>query len=200
MAAMGHQDDEERGRLRAALRAERARLPQQLAASLAAKACGRVLEMPCYATARGVVAYAAVGNELDPAPLVAAAIRSGKAVYFPRRVGDGLEFLRAIPDVLRPTPQGLLEPVAGEPLAGTATGVVFIVPGLGFDERGARLGRGSGCFDRALPRFAGAIRVGIAYEFQILPLLPEAPWDVRMDTVVTDTRVRAWSGVTEVRA
>ena len=182
------------------LRAERTRLPQPLAASLAAQACARLLELPCYAAAQGVVAYAAAANEIDPSSFVAAALRAGKAVYFPRRVGDGLEFLRATPDTLRPSSHGLLEPVTGEPLAGHAAGIVFIVPGLGFDERGARLGRGAGCFDRALPRYAGAVRVGLAYEFQVLPFLPEAPWDVRMDSVVTDARVRAWSGVTEVRA
>ena len=197
---MGHQDDEERSRLRAALRAQRARLPQHVAARLAVQACSRVLELPCYASATHLVAYAAAGNELDPSALVVAALASGKAVYFPRRSGDGLEFLHATPDALRQGPHGLLEPVAGEPLSATATGIVFIVPGLVFDDRGARLGRGTGCFDRALPRFASAVRIGLAYEFQVLPLLPEAPWDVRMDTVVTDARVRVWSGVTEVRA
>jgi 5-formyltetrahydrofolate cyclo-ligase len=197
---MRQQDDEERSRLRAALRAERGRLPQQLAASLAMKACARVVDLPCWASARGVVAYAAAGHEVDPAPLVAAAIEAGKAVYFPRRVADGLEFLRATPDALRPAAHGLLEPADGEPLLGPAPGIVFIVPGLAFDERGARLGRGAGCFDRALPRFSAAARIGLAYEFQILPFLPEAPWDVRMDIVVSDERVRAWSGVTEVRA
>lgn len=197
---MGQQDDEERSRLRAALRAERARLPQHLAAGLARQACARVLELSCYAAARGVVAYAAAGNEIDPAPLVTAALSAGKLVYFPRRVGHGLEFLRATPDELRPGSHGILEPPAGELLVASAPEVVFIVPGLGFDERGVRLGRGAGCFDRALPRFVGAIRIGLAYEFQVLPSLPEAPWDVRMDTVVTDTRVRACSRVTEVRA
>jgi 5-formyltetrahydrofolate cyclo-ligase len=197
---MGQQDDDERSRLRAALRAERARLPRPLALSLGAQACARVLALPCWASARGVVAYAATGNEIDPAPLVAAALDAGKAVYFPRRMGDGLEFLKATPDALRPGSPGLLEPVAGEQLPAGAPGVVFIIPGLGFDERGVRLGRGAGCFDRTLPRFAGAARIGLAYEFQILPFLPEAPWDVRMDTVVTDARVRVWSGVTEVCA
>jgi 5-formyltetrahydrofolate cyclo-ligase len=200
MAAMGQLDDEERRRLRAALRAERTRLPQEVAARLATEASARVSELPCYASARGLVAYAAAGNELDPRPLVAAALANGKAVYFPRRVGDTLEFLRATPDALRPGSHGLLEPVAGEPLSGNAAGIVFVVPGLGFDERGVRLGRGTGCFDRALARFASAIRIGLAYEFQILSHLPEAPWDVRMDIVVTDARVRVWSGVTEVRA
>ena len=195
---MGQQDDEERSRLRARLRAERERLPPHTAASLAAQACARVLRLPCYEPAAAVVAYAASGNELDPAPVVGAAIAAGKAVYFPRRMGDRLEFLRSTPDSLRPAAHGLLEPSGGERLPEGAAGVVFIVPGVAFDERGARLGRGAGCFDRALPRFAGAVRIGLAYEFQVLPFLPEAPWDVRMDTVVTETRVRAWSGVAEV--
>jgi 5-formyltetrahydrofolate cyclo-ligase len=195
---MGQQDDEERSRLRARLRAEREQLPRHTAASLAAQACARVLQLPCYGPAAAVVAYAVAGNELDPAPVVAAAVAAGKAVYFPRRLGDRLEFLRATPDSLRPAAHGLLEPRGGEPLPEEAAGVVFIVPGLGFDERGARLGRGAGCFDRVLPRFAGAVRIGLAYEFQVLPFLPEAPWDVRMDIVVTEARVRAWSGVAEV--
>ncbi len=197
---MGQRDDEERSRLRARLRAERERLPRHLAESLAAQACARVLRLPAYESAAGVVAYAAAGNEIDPAPVVAAAIAAGKALYFPRRMGDRLEFLRTTPDSLRPAAHGLLEPTGGEPLPDGAAGIVFIVPGVGFDERGARLGRGAGCFDRALPRFAGAVRVGLAYEFQVLPFLPEAPWDLRMDTVVTEARVRAWSGVAEVRA
>jgi 5-formyltetrahydrofolate cyclo-ligase len=197
---MGHRDDEERSRLRARLRAERERLPRQTAASLAAQACARVLMLPCYASARAVVAYAAAGNEVDPAPVVAAGIAAGKAVYFPRRTGDGVEFLRTTPDRLRPSAHGLLEPAGGEPLSDAESGILFVIPGVGFDERGARLGRGAGCYDRALPRFSGALRVGLAYEFQVVPSLPEAPWDVRMDIVVTDTRVRAWAGVTEVRA
>jgi len=196
---MGQQDDEQRSRLRVRLRAERERLSRQMVASLSAEACARVLRLPCYESAPGIATYAAVGNEIDPAPLVAAALTAGKAVYFPRRVGDGLEFLRGTPESLRPASHGLREPAGGEPLPHDAPGIVFIVPGVGFDERGARLGRGAGCFDRTLPRFAGGVRIGLAYEFQVLPLLPEAPWDVRMDTVVTHARVRAWSGVAEVR-
>ena len=197
---MGQQDDEERSRLRARLRAERERLPRHMAESLAAQACARVLQLPCWEPAVAVIAYAAAGNEIDPAPVVRAAVVARKAVYFPRRKGDHLEFLRATPDSLRPASHGILEPADGEVLPDHAAGAVFIVPGVGFDERGVRLGRGAGCFDRVLPRFGGAVRIGLAYEFQVLPRLPEAPWDVRMDTVVTDARVRAWSGLAEVRA
>src|SRR5262245_21796452 len=122
---MGQQDDDERSRLRARLRAERERLPRHTAESHAAQTCARLLRLPAYESAAAVVAYAASGNELDPAAVVAAAIAAGKAVYFPRRIGNRLEFLRAAPDSLRPASHGVLEPTGGEPLPDGAAGVVF---------------------------------------------------------------------------
>ena len=64
-----------------------------------------------------------------------------------------------------------------------------MVPGVAFDPRGVRLGRGAGCYDRALARHPTALRVGLAYEMQVVPSLPEATWDVPMDAVVTEARV-----------
>jgi 5-formyltetrahydrofolate cyclo-ligase len=64
--------------------------------------------------------------------------------------------------------------------------VVFLVPGVAFDARGVRLGRGVGWYDRALGRYPRGIRIGLAYEFQVVPSLPEAPWDVRMHAIVTE--------------
>ena len=63
------------------------------------------------------------------------------------------------------------------------------MPGLAFDARGVRLGRGAGCYDRGLARHPHAARIGLAYEMQVVPALPEAAWDVRMDAVVTEARV-----------
>jgi 5-formyltetrahydrofolate cyclo-ligase len=67
--------------------------------------------------------------------------------------------------------------------------VLFLVPGLAFDARGARLGRGAGSYDRALARHVNALRIGLAYEFQLVQRLPEAAWDIRMDAVATDARL-----------
>jgi len=66
---------------------------------------------------------------------------------------------------------------------------LFIVPGIAFDLRGHRLGRGRGAYDRVLARHAAAGRIGLAYEFQVVPLLPSEPWDAPMDTVVTNARI-----------
>jgi 5-formyltetrahydrofolate cyclo-ligase len=82
-----------------------------------------------------------------------------------------------------------LELDASTLLAPETRDVCFLVPGLGFDQRGVRLGRGSGWYDRALARHPQGVRVGLAYEFQLVPSLPEATWDVRMNAVVTEARV-----------
>ena len=137
-----------------------------------------------------MVAYAPIENEVDPGALVAAAAAAGKPVYYPRRTSDGLEFLQSGPEGLAPRWSALPEPLDGAPLSPAAgEGVVFLVPGIAFDPRGVRLGRGAGCYDRALARHPTALRVGLAYEMQVVPSLPEATWDVPMDAVVTEARV-----------
>jgi 5-formyltetrahydrofolate cyclo-ligase len=75
--------------------------------------------------------------------------------------------------------------------------VVAIVPGVGFDERGVRLGRGLGFYDRALNelrRNGETHVVGVAFEPQIVSQLPYDVWDEAVDVVVSELRVIAGSG------
>jgi 5-formyltetrahydrofolate cyclo-ligase len=65
---------------------------------------------------------------------------------------------------------------------------VVVVPSLALDETGRRLGYGGGFYDRALLRFASAIKIGVAYDFQLLVEVPSFASDVPMDWVVTDAR------------
>lgn len=63
----------------------------------------------------------------------------------------------------------------------------FLVPGLMFDRNCRRLGRGGGHYDRLLGRArVGAASIGICYAEHVVDELPEDPWDVAMDLVVTD--------------
>jgi 5-formyltetrahydrofolate cyclo-ligase len=67
---------------------------------------------------------------------------------------------------------------------------LVVVPGVAFDAEGRRLGRGGGYYDATLallPR--GAARLGVAFEIQVVPAVPEEPHDVRLDGVVTEARV-----------
>jgi 5-formyltetrahydrofolate cyclo-ligase len=178
--------------LRQRLREARHALPAETAASLSANVCARVLVLPAFAHAVHVVAYAATYGEVDPVQIARAAGSMAKAVYYPRVEGERLEFLRAAPTELRPGILGIPEPVNGTPLPVDAASILFFVPGVGFDLRGARLGRGGGHYDRALQRYRGAIRIGLAFETQVVTELPETSWDVRMHAVVTEARVIAF--------
>ena len=72
----------------------------------------------------------------------------------------------------------------------TAAIPLFLVPGLAFDPAGGRLGYGLGFYDRAFAvADPGALKVGLAFELQIIESIPADPHDVPMDFVVTEDRV-----------
>ena len=137
-------------------------------------ACGRVLALPVFAEARHVVLYAAFENELDPSMIAERARADGKSLYYPSGRNERPGFLGD-------------GPRCGLP--GDMDDVVVFVPGVAFDVRGVRLGRGGGWYDRALATCPAATRLGLGYDFQVLEQLPEDPWDVRMHAIVTDTRL-----------
>jgi 5-formyltetrahydrofolate cyclo-ligase len=66
---------------------------------------------------------------------------------------------------------------------------LFIVPGLAFDARGNRLGWGAGHYDITLSKNTEALRVGFAYEAQIVDHVPTGPHDLPMHMTITDAGV-----------
>ena len=68
--------------------------------------------------------------------------------------------------------------------------LIVFVPGVAFDPLGNRLGRGRGYYDRILSGLPVSARfVALAYEFQIVPLLPVEAWDRQVHYIVTERRV-----------
>ncbi len=65
---------------------------------------------------------------------------------------------------------------------------LVLVPAVAFDRRGNRLGRGKGFYDRLLAKVRG-IKCGVAFDRQIVKEIPAEPHDVRMDFIVTPTRL-----------
>ena len=66
---------------------------------------------------------------------------------------------------------------------------MILVPGVGFSKKGERLGRGAGFYDRFLNRYPDALRVGIAFEYQLTESLPVDPWDEKIDVILTDVGI-----------
>lgn len=85
---------------------------------------------------------------------------------------------------------GIREPIRGLPIPVGLIDLV-IVPGLGFDPFGNRLGRGRGFYDRFLGKqeFVG-VTCGFALESQVVDSIPAAHHDVKVRMLVTDEQVR----------
>ena len=183
---------ETKGEIRARLIAARRALSAAERARGSAAIAARLVAMPVFREARVVGLYAPLGAEVDTAPVATAAEAAGKRVIWPRLAGSGREMVFALcpPDALRPGPVGALEPPEDAPACSIADVDLVVVPGVAFDADGRRLGRGRGHYDATLAALRpGAARVGLAFEAQLVPALPEEPHDARMDAVVTEARV-----------
>lgn len=71
-----------------------------------------------------------------------------------------------------------------------------IVPGLAFSSQNmGRIGYGGGYYDRFLAEHPGIFKIGVCYGFQLVDSLPQDPWDVPMDCIVTDAQVIGKGGL-----
>ena len=137
--------------------------------------------MPQVAAAGTVAAYYSAGTEPDTHGLIFALWKRGSYVILPVLLPDGdLDWASYEgPESLAPGPHGLLQPV--EPVRGPeaiARAHVVLVPALGVDASGNRLGRGGGSYDRALARVRGQVPViALLYDDELLPELPTQPHD-----------------------
>jgi 5-formyltetrahydrofolate cyclo-ligase len=142
-----------------------------------------------------VALFGSVRGEIDTAPLHAALAAGGATLAYPRVVaGTRMLAFHAVADAdaLRPSRAlGVPEPPADAAAVALADIRVFIVPGLAFDASGARIGWGRGHYDHTLAAAPRALRVGYAFELQILQAVPAGAGDERMDVLCTEAGARA---------
>jgi 5-formyltetrahydrofolate cyclo-ligase len=164
--------------LRARVRAARAAVPADRAHEVA--------------SARAVLAYAALPEELDPAPLIDALRSLGARVALPRVCGPGALALHWVDEgeVLESGHAGIPEPPESCAWAGPDDFDLVLVPGVAFDASCARLGFGGGFYDALLPSLPeGVATVGLAFDEQMVDVVPCEPHDEHVAIVVTPTAV-----------
>ena len=151
------------------------------------------IDIVAYRNAHAVVLYSPVQNEVDTAAILSHALGSNKKVFYPKLSIDGATGFARIRSrsELVLGPHGILEPAGHEMLAPVAgENLVVFLPGLLFDPRGNRLGRGGGWYDRALQELGNrGFYVGLAYEFQLVNSLPAESWDQRVHMIITEKRL-----------
>lgn len=152
----------------------------------------RIRSLPEWGTAREVLAYWPVRGEVDVRPLIKELWDRGVTVLMPRcraqAPGEMDICCATCEDDLVPGAFSIMEPDSGRcPPVGECGPDLALIPGVGFDRRGIRLGFGGGYYDRILAEkeFAETVTVGVAYDFQLIETLPDEPWDRPVRIVCT---------------
>ncbi|MEL7129460.1 MAG: 5-formyltetrahydrofolate cyclo-ligase [Pseudomonadota bacterium] len=135
-----------------------------------------------------VAGYMPINDELSPLPLLQRLVLSGAALCLPRVNADNSMTFRLWEpgEPLIEGRFGLKEPTEDAPIAEPS---LVLVPLLGFDVHGTRLGYGKGHYDRALAllRQSGrAFACALAYKAQMQELLPVEDHDQPLDWAVTE--------------
>jgi len=183
---------ESKAAVRARIRAARAAVDVESRDAASRAACQRALRLPEVASARAVLAYAALPEEIDPAPLVASLRTLGARVALPRVCGPGVLSLHWVEAdaSLEPGALGVHEPDQATEWARPEEFDLVIVPGVAFDPACARLGFGGGFYDALLPILPRRVAtVALAFDEQIVREVPCEEHDVPVGVVVTPSRV-----------
>jgi len=164
--------------------------------ALIAEAVSR-LDVVC--RAERLLLHRALPDEVETEGMLGSALARGQRIFAARVEGPVLTFLEIDHRTRwRRSALGVLEPEAGQGLAPGGVRTALLVPGLAFDERGGRLGRGGGHYDRFLRearRHGGRLdAVALAYEVQVVPEVPREAHDELVDWIVTEARVVGIAG------
>lgn len=185
--------------LRDQVLAARRRIPLADLGAAARAVAGHLLAEPAVRRAATVAAYVSVGSEPGTALLLDALREAGKRVILPVVLPDLDLDWASYPDrdSLRPARGGLLEPTGPRlGIEAVATADVVLAPGLAVSRDGHRLGRGGGCYDRALARVpVGTFTCCVLHDGEVGLQLSVEPHDRPVTHAVTPS-----GGVVELGA
>ena len=137
--------------------------------------------------------YAAKGSEVDTARIDGFARARGLVVAYPRVNGRArmLAFHVVSLEALAPSGFGLREPSADAPQVAVGDIAAFVVPGLAFDRAGGRMGWGRGHYDETLAAAPAALRIGLAFERQLIDEVEREPHDAALHFIITEVATHA---------
>ncbi len=174
--------------VRRVMRARRRAMDAAAKAAADSRVCRDLLSR--VALTDGTIAvYLASSAEVDLTDFIRALLSQHRTLVAPRWNGTTYDLARLTSldaAALRMGPMKIQEPALPN-LVAPSDVAVWIVPGLAFTAAGDRLGYGGGWYDRLLTNAAAdAVKLGVAYAFQIVPELPTEPHDLPLTAVVCD--------------
>ena len=183
--------------LRKELRARRRNLSvsSQLANSRAA--ANHLLRSGIFLRYRSIALYQACDGELDPSPVANIGFKYGKKIYLPVLRHDKKQALWLVEhrpgEAMQKNRFGINEPMALEQRRIAPWGLdLILLPLVGFDLLGNRIGMGGGYYDRTLAflrhrkHWRRPTLIGMAHECQRLPSINAHSWDIPLDGIVSE--------------
>lgn len=173
--------------LRAQMGRRRSSLDTAQVESYSRAIAAKLMELAPLRSARVIMGFAGIGNEVDLRPWLEAQVEQGKNILLPRVENDNT--LAAVQftgwSSALPGPFGIMEPVGAQTSPNDIEAV--IVPGLVFDVHGYRLGYGKGYYDRFLRLVRPTTFIcGVCYEFQVVDDIGPHSGDVPVHWIVTE--------------
>ncbi len=158
--------------------------------------CEKLTVLPSWQKNSTVLLFFSMeGKELDTSCIIQKGWDEGKKLAFPRMYGDEILFHYVdksdMPN-LETHPYGVLEPDKSLPVyvPSEENRALIVVPGLGFDASGRRIGRGKGYYDRYLSRYSAFLDIaGIALSCQLTDEIPVDERDKTIPVVITPNMV-----------
>ena len=191
--------------LRRAVIARRDAIDLDVRAAKSADICARLVELLGRldaAAPRTVAVYAAMGSEADPAAFAAAAAVRGRRVAYPCMLSAidaaacgqrmcmravAADDASAAPFIARPTQAFAATDINSDrfPIVPAESLGIIVVPLVAFDQTGARLGYGGGCYDRYLPTVSASCQIiGIAFDEQRVNHVPADAHDLPLPNII----------------
>lgn len=151
------------------------------------KASENFIKSDIYKNSNVIMLYYPLGNETDTLYIFKNALADNKMVVFPVTdtvtneltavfADSNTQFSKGAYSVYEPD----IKKVFDEKID------LVIVPGIAFDKRGFRVGFGKGCYDRFLDKII-AVKVGFCYDFQIVDVIENDSFDIKMDYLVSES-------------
>ncbi len=181
---------EQKNRVRQAMRERREAMITSERLEKSRRICGHLLGL--IRDGETVLVYSSKEKEVNTGPLIGALLERGNPVVVPIIVKEDvslrLSYLRDV-SVLVPSTFGVPEPIGSEIPASPGDVETSVLPMLGFDRNGGRIGYGAGYYDRFMAKNPHLRKIGIAFAIQECDALPVDANDIRMDCIITEDGV-----------
>jgi 5-formyltetrahydrofolate cyclo-ligase len=152
----------------------------------------RLFAFKDFSVCQNIIFVLSFGNEVRTDEMITRSLKDHKQIYVPRLImrerrmevceitNMDQEFELGSYDIREPTR-------SNSKVVSPSIIDAVISPGLAFDRSGGRIGFGGGYFDWLFKQLPDeALRLGVAYEFQVADSIPQDSWDERVQTIFTE--------------